>query len=114
MLDALDEDALVRVLKEPKNSLLKQYKALMGMDSVELDFTDEALRAIARKTIERKSGARGLRSVMESLLIPIMYKVPSDPTIVRVTVDKDTVEGGEPHLDYGAVRRRYKSQLPTV
>ncbi len=114
VLDALDEDALVRVLKEPKNSLLKQYKALMGMDSVELDFTDEALRAIARKTIERKSGARGLRSVMESLLIPIMYKVPSDPTIVRVTVDKDTVEGGEPHLDYGAVRRRYKSQLPTV
>ena len=114
VLDALDEDALVRVLKEPKNSLLKQYKALMGMDSVELDFTDEALRAIARKTIERKSGARGLRSVMESLLIPIMYKVPSDPTIIRVTVDKDTVEGGEPHLDYGAVRRRYKSQLPTA
>lgn len=112
VLDALDEDALIRVLKEPRNSLLKQYKALMEMDSVELEFTDEALHAIARKTIERKSGARGLRSVMESLLIPVMYKVPEDPTIIRVTIDRDTVEGGEPHLDYGAVRRRYKNRLP--
>jgi len=110
VLDALDEDALVRVLKEPKNSMLKQYKALFHMDNVDLDFTDAALRAIAKKTLERKSGARGLRGVMEALLIPIMYKVPSDPTIIRVTIDADTVEGGEPHLDYGAVRRRYKNQ----
>ena len=111
VLDDLDEDTLVRVLKEPKNSLVKQYKALMGMDNVDLVFTDEALRAIARKTIERKTGARGLRSVMEELLIPIMYAVPSDPTIIRVTIDKDTVEGGEAHMEYGAVRKRYKNQI---
>ena len=111
VLDDLDEDTLVRVLKEPKNSLVKQYKALMGMDNVDLVFTDEALRAIARKTIERKTGARGLRSVMEELLIPIMYAVPSDPTIIRVTIDQDTVEGGEAHMEYGAVRKRYKNQI---
>ena len=111
VLDDLDEDTLVRVLKEPKNSLVKQYKALMGMDNVDLVFTDEALRAIARKTIERKTGARGLRSVMEDILMPVMYAVPSDPTIIRVTIDADTVEGGEPHLEYGAVRKRYKNQI---
>ena len=111
VLDDLDEGTLVRVLKEPKNSLVKQYKALLGMDNVDLVFTDEALRAIARKTIERKTGARGLRSVMEDLLIPIMYAVPSDPTIIRVTIDQDTVEGGEAHMEYGAVRKRYKNQI---
>ena len=111
VLDDLDEATLVRVLKEPKNSLVKQYKALLGMDNVDLVFTDEALLAIARKTIERKTGARGLRSVMEELLIPIMYAVPSDPTIIRVTIDKDTVEGGEAHMEYGAVRKRYKNQI---
>ena len=111
VLDDLDEATLVRVLKEPKNSLVKQYKALLGMDNVDLVFTDEALLAIARKTIERKTGARGLRSVMEDLLIPIMYAVPSDPTIIRVTIDQDTVEGGEAHMEYGAVRKRYKNQI---
>mgnify|MGYP002529992071 CR=1 FL=1 len=110
VLDDLDEDALVRVLKEPRNSLVKQYKELLSMDSVELEFTDEALHAIARKTIERKTGARGLRSVMENILMPIMYDVPNDPTIIRVTIDEDTVEGGEAHMEYGAVRKRYKSQ----
>lgn len=110
VLDDLDENALVRVLKEPRNSLVKQYKELLNMDSVELEITDEALHAIARKTIERKTGARGLRSVMESILMPIMYKVPSDATIIRVTIDADTVEGGEPKLEYGAVRKRYKNQ----
>ena len=79
VLDDLDEDALVRVLKEPRNSLVKQYKELLSMDNVELDITDEALHAIARKTIERKTGARGLRSVMENILMPIMYDVPNDP-----------------------------------
>ena len=110
VLDDLDEDALVRVLKEPRNSLVKQYKELLSMDNVELNFTDEALHAIARKTIERKTGARGLRSVMESILLPIMYEVPNDATIIRVTVDEDTVESGEAHLEYGAVRKRYKNQ----
>ncbi len=114
VLNQLDEDALVRVLKEPKDSIIKQYQALFHLDNVELEFTDEALRAVARKTIERKSGARGLRSVMESILIPIMYEVPSDPTIIRVTINEDTVEGGKPVLDYGAVRKRYKNIVPVV
>ncbi len=114
VLQNLDEDALVRVLKEPKNSVVRQYQALLGMDSVELEFTDAALHAVAAKTLERKSGARGLRSVMEQLLIPIMYKIPSDPTIIRVVIDADTVNGGEPHLEYGAVRKRYKNQFPSV
>ena len=110
VLDDLDEEALVRVLKEPRNSLVRQYKELLSMDNVELAFTDEALRAIARSTIERKSGARGLRSVMENILMPIMYSIPSDPTIIRVTVTEDTVSGGEPEMEYGAVRKRYKNQ----
>lgn len=110
VLDDLDEDALVRVLKEPRNSLVKQYKELLSMDNVELNITDEALHAIARKTIERKTGARGLRSVMESILMPIMYDVPNDPTIICVTIDEDTVETGEVHMEYGAVRKRYKNQ----
>ena len=114
VLDPLDEDALIRVLKEPKNSVIKQYQALMQMDNVDLEFTDEALRAVAQKTIERKTGARGLRSVMESILIPIMYQVPSDPTIVKVTITPETVAGGEPVLEYGAVRKRYKNTVPVV
>lgn len=108
-IDPLDEDALVRVLKEPKNSLVKQYQTLMKLDSVELDITDEALHAIAKKTIALKSGARGLRSVMEQSLIGIMYEIPSDPTIIKVTVDEETVNGAKPKLEYGAVRKRYKA-----
>ena len=111
VLNALDEDALVRVLKEPKNSLIKQYKALMQLDNVELDITDEALHAIAKKTIAMKSGARGLRSVMEQSLIGIMYEIPSDPTIIKVTVTEDTVNGGKPEIEYGAVRKRYSKQI---
>ena len=110
-LDDLNEDALIRVLTEPKNALVSQYASLFGMDDVKLTITPEALRAIAKKAIERKTGARGLRSVMESILLPIMYEVPSDATIIRVTVDEDTVEGGEAHLEYGAVRKRYKNQV---
>ncbi len=110
VLDPLDEESLVRVLTEPKNSIVRQYKELLGLDNAELVFTDAALHAIAKKTIERKSGARGLRSVVEELLIPIMYDIPSDPTIIRVTIDEDTVNAGKPHLEYGAVRKRYKNQ----
>ena len=110
VLDPLDEEAMIRVLTEPKNSIVRQYRELFELDNAELDFTDAALHAIAKKTIERKSGARGLRSVVEELLIPIMYEIPSDPTIIRVTIDEDTVEGGKPHLEYGAVRKRYKNQ----
>ena len=108
-MDPLDEDALVRVLKEPKNSIVRQYKELLHLDNAELVFTDAALHAIAKKTVERKSGARGLRSVVEDLLIPIMYDIPSDATITKVTIDEDTVEGGAPHIEHGMMRPRYKN-----
>ena len=109
VLDPLDEDTLVRVLTEPKNSIVRQYKELLHLDNAELVFTDAALHAIARKTVERKSGARGLRSVVEDLLIPIMYEIPSDTTITKVTIDADTVEGGAPHIEHGMMRPRYKN-----
>ena len=109
VLDPLDEEALVRVLTEPKNSLVRQYKELLHLDNAELVFTDAALHAIAKKTVERKSGARGLRSVVEDLLIPIMYDIPSDATITKVTIDADTVEGAEPHIEHGMMRPRYKN-----
>lgn len=108
-LDPLDEDALVRVLTEPKNSIARQYVELFKLDDAELVFTEAALHAIAQKTVERKSGARGLRSVVEELLIPIMYDIPSDATITRVTIDADTVAGAPPHLEHGNERQRYKN-----
>lgn len=93
-LNQLDEDSLVRILTEPKNSLINQYKRLFSLDKVELEFEGDALLAIAQKTLDRKTGARGLRSVIEELLLPIMYEVPSDHTIEKVTITKDVVEQG--------------------
>ncbi len=90
-LEDLDEDALVRILKEPKNALTKQYQGLFQMDKVDLKFEDDALRAMAKETLEKKTGARGLRGVMESVLQPIMYKTPSDYTIETVTITEDAV-----------------------
>lgn len=109
VLDALDEDALVRVLTEPKNSLVRQYRSMLKMDNVELEITEPALRAIAKKAISLKSGARGLRSIMEQTLIGIMYEIPSDATIAKVTIDEDTVNGGKPHIEHGPAHRRYKA-----
>ncbi|MEG2697917.1 MAG: AAA family ATPase, partial [Ruthenibacterium sp.] len=108
VLNPLDEDALVRVMQEPKNSLVKQYETLMAMDNVQLEITDEALHAIAKKTIVLKSGARGLRSVMEQALISIMYEIPSDPTITKVIVTQETIEGAKPLLEHGTKQLRYK------
>lgn len=107
VLNALDEEALVRVLKEPKNSLVKQYETLLQMDHVELEITDAALHAIAKRTIKLKSGARGLRSVLEQSLLGIMYDIPSDPTIVKVTVTEETVDGKPPVLTRGEPQTRY-------
>jgi ATP-dependent Clp protease ATP-binding subunit ClpX len=107
VLDPLDEDALVRVLKEPKNSLVKQYETLMHLDGVKLEITDDALHAVAKKAIAMKSGARGLRSVMEQALIGIMYEIPSDPTISKVTVTAQTIDGQPPELERGAAHARY-------
>ena len=110
VLNPLDEDALVRVLKEPKNSLVKQYRALLELDNVDLEITDEALHAIAKKTIARNSGARGLRSVMEQTLIPIMYQIPSDPSITKVILDESAIEGKPPRLEHGVPRVRYQDK----
>ena len=92
-LKNLDEDALVKIITEPKNALLKQYESLFKMDDITLDFTPEAVRRVAQLTIEKETGARGLRSLFEQILIPIMYTAPSDPTIETVRVTADTVYG---------------------
>ena len=93
-LNGLDEDALVQILREPKNAILKQYVKLFELDHVELEFTPDALRAVARRALERRTGARGLRSIMEETLTPLMFAVPSDPTIVKVTVTEECVTDG--------------------
>lgn len=94
-LDGLDKKALVRILTEPKNSIMKQYKKLFALDKVELEFEQGALEAVAQKGIDRQTGARGLRSIMEEILNELMYQVPSDYTIEKVVVTKGTVEGKE-------------------
>lgn len=94
-LQDLDVDSLVRILKEPKNSSIKQYKKLFSLDSVELEFEDDALKAISEKAIELKTGARGLKSILEDILIPIMYEIP-EGNIKKVIISKDTLENGKP------------------
>lgn len=94
-LEDLDEDSLVRILTEPKNSLVKQYEAMFRMDGVALEFTEESLRAIARKAIKRKTGARGLRGIMESVLTDFMFKTPSDETVTRIVLNEESIEEPE-------------------
>ena len=103
-LDDLDEDQLVRILKEPKNSLFKQYSALFGLDNVELVMDDDTMHAVARKAMERKTGARGLRNIMEETLLNLMYMVPSDESITKVVITSEVVEG----KDSAKVVRRKK------
>ena len=99
-LKALDQAQLVRILTEPKNALVKQYKKLMEYDNVELNFTDDALKAAADKAVERKIGARGLRAVLEEVMTPVMYEVPSDQSIAKVTVTAESIRGeGEPVVE---------------
>ena len=96
-LDALDEDALVRILQEPKNSLVKQYKALMDMDGVDLEFEPDALREVAKTAMERKTGARGLRSVIEKTMMDVMYEAPSNENMKKCVITKEAVTGkGKP------------------
>ncbi len=97
-LKGLDQDALVRIMKEPKNALIKQYRKLFNMDGVELTFEEPAVKSIAAKAYERKTGARGLRSIMESILTDVMYQIPSDETIEECIITKDTVEEGREPL----------------
>ena len=92
-LEQLDEDALVDILTKPKNSLVKQYRKLLELDNVELEFTEGALRAIAKKAIERKTGARGLRSIIESIMLDVMYELPSRDDVEKCIITEETVEG---------------------
>ena len=94
-LEDLDVDGLVNIITQPKNALLKQYKSLLKMDKVDLDFTDDAIKRVAELTIERETGARGLRSIMESVLIPVMYSVPSESSVTAVKITADVVDGKE-------------------
>ena len=101
-LNALDEEALIRILKEPKNSLLRQYRKLFEMDGVELEFDEPALKSIAEKAMERKTGARGLRSIVEDTVMDLMFEIPSDDTIRKCIITKDAVEKkGEPVITRG-------------
>ena len=100
-LQELDEDALVKILREPKNALTKQYAKLFEMEDVELEFRDEALLAVAQKAMERKTGARGLRSILESVLLPTMYDIPSSEGVSKVVVDDNVIRGeSDPLLIY--------------
>ena len=113
-LNALKREDVVRILTEPKNALVKQYKKLMEYDEVELEFQPEALEAIADKAIERNIGARGLRAVMEGILTPMMYDIPSDPAVVKAVITKDCVEGRSgPELTHDPKKINYSVKLNT-
>lgn len=100
-LEELDSEALVRILKEPKNALTKQYQRLFELDGAQLEFEEEALKMITKMTLEKETGARGLRSIIENVLLPIMYKVPSDETISKVIITESCVKNGEePKYEY--------------
>ena len=100
-LEMLDKDALMRILTEPKNALTKQYQKLLELDDVELTFDDKALEAIAETSLKRKTGARGLRAIMESIMMDIMYKAPSDETLKSCHITEDVVKGtGEPVCEH--------------
>ena len=107
-LQSLTKDDLVRILIEPKNALAKQYKKLLALDNVELEIRKDALDAIAQKAVERKIGARGLRSIMESIMTKIMYRIPSDLSIRRVIITPESVGGGEPEIVRDTTRPREK------
>ncbi|MBQ4067640.1 MAG: ATP-dependent Clp protease ATP-binding subunit ClpX [Lachnospiraceae bacterium] len=100
-LQSLDEEALLRILREPKNAIVKQYQKLFDMDNVELEFTDEALALVAKEAIKRKTGARGLRAIMEKAMMDAMYNIPSEESVIKCIINKDVVAGtGEPELVY--------------
>ncbi|MBQ8763605.1 MAG: ATP-dependent Clp protease ATP-binding subunit ClpX [Clostridia bacterium] len=112
-LRELDKDALVKILTTPKNAIVKQYKELFKLDGVELEFDDTALEAIADKALEKKTGARGLRSIIESVLMPIMYTVPSDSTVERVCITAACVnDGTTPLIERNPEKKKVKVSPP--
>jgi ATP-dependent Clp protease ATP-binding subunit ClpX len=100
----LDEDALVRIVKEPKNALAKQYKKLIGLDGIELEFEDEAYAAIAKLAIERNTGARGLRSILEGIMLKPMFELPSEKNVEKIIITADFVRGE------GELKKIYKTE----
>ncbi len=109
-LEELDEPALIQILTQPKNALIKQYKHLFEMEGAELEFTDESLSAIAHKSMERKTGARGLRTIVENVLLNTMYELPSASNVQKVVVDKEVILGhAEPALVYKSERKSKKA-----
>ena len=101
-LNELDEKSLIKILKEPKNSLVKQYKRLFEFENVDLEFSDEAILEIAKKAIKKKTGARGLRSILEGILLKTMFELPDMEDVIKVTVDKSAVNGkSDPIVTYG-------------
>ena len=114
-LESLDKDALKMILTEPKNALVKQYKKLFEMDNVELEFLDEAVDAVAEKAIKRNTGARGLRTILEDIMQDIMFEIPSDSSIKKVTVTKECVtENAAPVTEREERKTVKKSRTPTV
>ena len=98
-LDGLNEDMLVQILREPRNAILKQYQKLLALDEVKLEFEEDALRAIATKAMERKTGARALRAILEEYMLDIMYEIPKDDSIGEVVITKGYIEGnGAPKI----------------
>lgn len=110
-LEALDEEALVKILSEPKNALIKQYKKLFEMDNVELEFEEEALKAIAKEAIKRKTGARGLRSIIEDTMKEIMFDIPSNEQVSKVIVNGDTIMTRNPQLVLAESGKREKLKI---
>ncbi|MGB9839291.1 ATP-dependent Clp protease ATP-binding subunit ClpX, partial [Thermovenabulum sp.] len=113
-LDALDEQALIRILKEPKNALVKQYQKLFEMDNVQLEFTDEALGLIAQEALKRKTGARGLRAIMEEIMMDVMYEIPSRQDIAKCVVTKEVVLKKEPPILVTSERKKGKKKEVTA
>ena len=103
-LDLLDEDALVRILVEPKNALTKQYQKLFELDDVKLEFTDDAIHEVAKLAVDRKTGARGLRSIMEDVMMDMMYEIPSNESIGICKINKEAIDGGEPEVTFRDVK----------
>ena len=103
-LQGLDTEMLVKILKEPKNAILKQYQKLLALDEVQLEFEDDALTAIAEKALEKDTGARALRSIIEEFMLDIMYEIPKDENIGKVTITRAYVEGkGGPMIEIRSV-----------
>ena len=101
-LDDLDEKSLIKILKEPKNSLIKQYQRLFEFEDVLLEFKDDAISEIAKKAISKKTGARGLRSILENILLKTMFELPDMENVMKVTVDSSAVKGvSDPIVTYG-------------